>query len=61
MAYSGMSAAHDALVADPDAIEWGDRAIELARRLDDGESLAHALTNVGTALTRTGTCGATTC
>ena len=32
------------------AIELGTRAIALARRIDDQETVAHALTNVGTAL-----------
>jgi DNA-binding CsgD family transcriptional regulator len=31
------------------ALAWGRRAIELARRLDDPETLSHALTNIGTA------------
>jgi DNA-binding CsgD family transcriptional regulator/tetratricopeptide (TPR) repeat protein len=31
------------------AMSWAGRAIELARRLDDQETLAHALTNIGTA------------
>lgn len=31
------------------AIEWGERAIELAERVGDRETLAHALNNVGTA------------
>ena len=50
MAYSGMSQLMMLSWRIADAIEWGDRAIELARRLDHGESLVHALTNVGTAL-----------
>ncbi len=33
-----------------EAIELGNRALELARRLDDRETVAHALTNVGTAV-----------
>jgi DNA-binding CsgD family transcriptional regulator/type II secretory pathway predicted ATPase ExeA len=31
------------------ALAWASRAIELARRLDDPETLTHALTNIGTA------------
>ncbi len=31
------------------AVDWGSRAIDLARRLDDRETLCHALNNVGTA------------
>ena len=31
------------------AMGWAGRAIELARRLDDQETLAHALTNIGSA------------
>jgi DNA-binding CsgD family transcriptional regulator/tetratricopeptide (TPR) repeat protein len=54
MAYSGMSQLMMLSWRIRDSIEWGDRAIELARRLDDGESLAHALTNVGTALSESG-------
>jgi DNA-binding CsgD family transcriptional regulator/tetratricopeptide (TPR) repeat protein len=50
MAYSGMSQLMMLSWQIPEAIEWGERAIELARRLDDGESLTHALTNVGTAM-----------
>ena len=30
------------------AMAWAGRAIELARRLDDPETLSHALTNIGT-------------
>ena len=54
MAYSGMSQLMMLSWRIRDSIEWGDRAIELARRLNDGESLAHALTNVGTALSENG-------
>ena len=32
------------------ALEWGTRAIELAERLDETETLVHALNNVGTAM-----------
>jgi DNA-binding CsgD family transcriptional regulator/tetratricopeptide (TPR) repeat protein len=34
----------------PEAIHWGNRAIELATSLDNQAILAHALTNVGTAM-----------
>jgi DNA-binding CsgD family transcriptional regulator/tetratricopeptide (TPR) repeat protein len=36
-----------------DALRWGKRAITLAHRLGDTETLVHAQTNVGNALTRT--------
>jgi DNA-binding CsgD family transcriptional regulator len=36
------------------AIEWGDRALELAERLDEPEILVHALTTIGAAEFRTG-------
>ena len=54
MAYSGMSQLMMLSWRIRDSIDWGSRAIELARRLNDGESLAHALTNVGTALSESG-------
>ena len=38
---------------DEDALRWGKRAITLAQRLGDTETLVHAQTNVGTALART--------
>jgi DNA-binding CsgD family transcriptional regulator len=37
---------------DEEALQWGERAVALARELGDDEILAHALTNVGTALSR---------
>ena len=37
---------------DDDALRWGRRAMALARRLGDTETLVHAQTNVGTALVR---------
>ena len=37
---------------DDEALRWGRRAIEAARRLGDTETLVHAQTNVGSALTR---------
>ena len=49
MAYSNQSQL-DMLVYRTDAaMAWGSRAIELARRLGDQETLSHALTNIGTA------------
>src|SRR6185436_17107645 len=44
------------MVADevPETLEWGSRAIELAKKLDDPEILSHALNNVGTAQLITG-------
>lgn len=49
MAYSNMAQLH--MLADDygGAVEWGERAIELAEQLDDREILVHALNNVGTA------------
>ena len=37
---------------DDDALHWGRRAMELARRLGDTETLVHAQTNVGATLVR---------
>jgi len=53
MAFSVM--AHLYLVGDDmaAAIEWGNRAIALAEKLDDAEALSHALNTVGTAGMRT--------
>ncbi|HWF34804.1 MAG TPA: hypothetical protein VG295_05520 [Solirubrobacteraceae bacterium] len=48
MAYSNRSALAMLSGEDFAAIAWGERAIDLARRLDDEETLAHALNNVGT-------------
>jgi DNA-binding CsgD family transcriptional regulator len=39
------------------AMGWAGRAIELARRLDDQETLAHALTNIGSARLQDGDLG----
>ncbi|WP_328421328.1 LuxR C-terminal-related transcriptional regulator [Micromonospora sp. NBC_00389] len=54
MAYSNMSQL--LMLADDNdrAIEWGDRARELARRLGDVETEAHALVNVGSARLQSG-------
>ena len=49
MAYSSQAALR-MLARDADAaIRWSEKAIELADRLDDRETLAHALNNLGTA------------
>ena len=49
MAYSNQ-AQLDMLAYRPEAaLAWAGRAIELARRLDDQETMTHALTNIGTA------------
>jgi DNA-binding CsgD family transcriptional regulator/tetratricopeptide (TPR) repeat protein len=49
MAYSTMSQLHMLGNEDAQAIEWGGRALALARRLADPETEAHALVNVGSA------------
>jgi DNA-binding CsgD family transcriptional regulator len=50
MAYSNLAQLR--MLADdmPAAVRWGERAIELARRLGDRETEMHALNNVGAAL-----------
>lgn len=48
-AYSNLSNLHMLAQETAAAVEWGLRAIELARQLDEPEVLAHALNNVGTA------------
>jgi DNA-binding CsgD family transcriptional regulator/tetratricopeptide (TPR) repeat protein len=52
MAYSGLSQLHMLADRNEDAIALGEKAIIMARALDDAEALAHALTNVGTAAGR---------
>src|SRR5205823_5727751 len=52
MAYSGLSQLHMLADRNEDAIELGEKAIVMARALEDAEALAHALTNVGTAAAR---------
>jgi DNA-binding CsgD family transcriptional regulator/tetratricopeptide (TPR) repeat protein len=52
MAYSGLSQLHMLADRDEDAIALGEKAIVMARALEDAEALAHALTNVGTAAAR---------
>ena len=52
MAYSNLAQLHMLGERDDSAIEWGERAIALARSLGDTEALAHALTNVGSSRLR---------
>ena len=49
MAYSNKSQLDMLAGLPPAAISWAERAIELAERLGDDETLAHALNNIGTA------------
>jgi DNA-binding CsgD family transcriptional regulator len=49
MAYSNQSQLDMLAYRTEAAMAWGRRAIELARRLDDQETLSHALTNIGSA------------
>jgi DNA-binding CsgD family transcriptional regulator/tetratricopeptide (TPR) repeat protein len=49
MAYSNVAQLRMLSSDVPGAVEWGERAIELAERLGETEILAHALNNVGTA------------
>jgi DNA-binding CsgD family transcriptional regulator len=49
MAYSNQAQLDMLANRNEAAMAWAGRAIELARRLDDAETLAHALTNVGSA------------
>ncbi len=48
MAYSNLSQLHMLSRRAQPALEWGGRAVALARTLGDQEALTHALTNVGT-------------
>lgn len=50
MAYSMRSQFHMLHDRMDEAIEWGERAIDLASGLGENDTLAHALNNVGTAL-----------
>jgi DNA-binding CsgD family transcriptional regulator len=52
LAYSNMAQLAVSASEQARAIEWGERAIELACRLGNDEVLAHALSNVGAARTR---------
>jgi tetratricopeptide (TPR) repeat protein len=49
MAFSNKSQLHMLAWEEGPAIEWGNRAIELAGKLDAVETLVHAMTNVGSA------------
>ena len=54
MAYSNMAQLR-MLAGDRDAaLQWGDKALELARRIDDREVQIHALNNLGSARVVTG-------
>jgi DNA-binding CsgD family transcriptional regulator/tetratricopeptide (TPR) repeat protein len=50
MAYSNLAQLRMLAGDTDDAVSWGRRAIELARRIGDREAEIHALNNVGTAL-----------
>ncbi len=49
MAYSNSAQLAMLAAKTAEAVGWGERAIDLAERLGDSETLAHALNNVGTA------------
>src|SRR5919204_3477542 len=49
MAYANVSQRRMVVEEHDEAIAWGNRALELARRLDDDEVLVYALSNIGTA------------
>jgi DNA-binding CsgD family transcriptional regulator/tetratricopeptide (TPR) repeat protein len=49
MAYSNVAQLKMLEYAHAEAMDWGERAVELAERLGDDEILAHALNNVGSA------------
>jgi class 3 adenylate cyclase/DNA-binding CsgD family transcriptional regulator len=49
MAYSNQAQLDMLACRSEAAMNWAGRAIELAQRLDDNETLTHALTNIGTA------------
>ena len=54
MAYSTLSQLTMLAWRTPETVRWGSRAIEMARELGDRGTLAHALNNVGTALSAAG-------
>ena len=54
MAYSTLSQLTMLAWRTPETVQWGGRAIEMARELGDRGTLAHALNNVGTALSAAG-------
>lgn len=49
MAYANMSQRRMVVEDYGEAVRWGNRALELARRLGDDETLVYALTNIGAA------------
>jgi DNA-binding CsgD family transcriptional regulator/tetratricopeptide (TPR) repeat protein len=49
MAYSNVAQLKMLEYSHADAVDWGQRAVELAERLGDDDILAHALNNVGSA------------
>jgi DNA-binding CsgD family transcriptional regulator len=55
MAYGNVSQRRMVMEDVKEAVAWGTRAFELARRLDDTEALVYALTNIGGAEFMTGT------
>jgi DNA-binding CsgD family transcriptional regulator/tetratricopeptide (TPR) repeat protein len=57
MAYSNQAQLDMLAYRTEAALAWGSQAIELARRLDDQETLTHALTNIGTARRMNGDLG----
>jgi DNA-binding CsgD family transcriptional regulator len=54
MAYSNRAQLHMLAQENCEAVQWGHRAMALAEKLGDTETLAHALNNVGTAQLQTG-------
>jgi Tfp pilus assembly protein PilF len=54
MAYSNLSQLRMLVGDAAEAVRWGTKAIELARRLGDRDTETHALNNVGTALWEAG-------
>jgi DNA-binding CsgD family transcriptional regulator/tetratricopeptide (TPR) repeat protein len=53
MAYSNQAQLHMLAERHTEAIDWGERAVRLAREVDDAATLSHALNNVGQAKWRT--------
>ncbi len=54
MAYSNKSQAHMIREETGPAIEWGERAVDFARKINDLDIEAHALNNIGSAKMNTG-------
>jgi len=52
MAFSNMSQLKMLSDERAECLEWGEKAIEMAKELNDDETLSHALNNVGTVLMR---------